>query len=145
MLQVGKGEFWITGIISEDKDGVLLSSKGEGRLKHRLKVMVKDDHGKIEDGYDPVFSVSEKIKQVVNSCGDYELLKDFKSGNVNLDDLLGASGNCVIGISKPRAGYDQQSTIECYLRFVKSDSTYPNQMQKFQNKFSATEEGELQF
>jgi hypothetical protein len=134
MLKVGKGEYWITNVLDQDKDGNALVTKKGGNYK-KVKLMVKDSSGSAESVYDLVFG-SDKVLQIVNSIGDAELLNKFKKKEVDLFDLIGYSGFCVIG-SRVKEGYDPQNTIEVYLRAVKE---VPGEIDNFTKHFNAVKE-----
>lgn len=115
LLKTGKCEFYVTGFMAKDKDGNDLTMKNGGKYK-KLKLMVTDSTGNSATLYDPIFGPApEKVEQLVNSLGIPLFERAFQTGKLELKELVGSGGHCIIGV-KEREGYDPQNTVECYLR-----------------------------
>ncbi len=116
LLRSGSYQFFITGIVSKDKDGNSLKMR-DGQPYKKLRLAVVDRDGYTRNIYDPIFSMdSEKGMQLIRCVGGDGLMQRFLSGNFRLEDLIGTGGFCLIGIRPAKDNYPAQNQVECYLR-----------------------------
>lgn len=116
LLTSGKYEFYITAVITTDREGNLLKMR-DGNPYKRLKLAVINREGYTQHVYDPLFGEDhEKIEQVVKSIGSETLFRRLKAGRLELKDLIGTGGYCIIGVREGRDGYGDQNSVECYLQ-----------------------------
>lgn len=115
LLRSGSYQFFITGILDKNKDGVPLKMR-DGQPYKKLRLAVVDRDGYTRTLYDPIFGTdSEKGQQLINCVANDVLRQKFFSGNFRLEDLVGTAGFCVIGIRK-KDGYDPQNVVEVYMQ-----------------------------
>ena len=115
LLRSGSYQFFITGIVSKDKDGNSLKMR-DGQPYKKLRLAVVDRNSYTRNIYDPIFGTdSEKGSQLINCVANDILKQKFYSGNFRLEDLIGAGGFLVLGIRK-REGYAPQNVVEVYLQ-----------------------------
>lgn len=116
LLKTGKYEFYITGIITTDREGSPLKMR-DGNSYKKFKLAVINRESYTQPVYDPLFGEDdEKVEQIIKSIGSESLFHRFKSGHLELKDLVGTGGYCIIGVREGRDGYDDQNNIECYLQ-----------------------------
>ena len=113
LVKPGKYEFYISGVIDNNKDGVpLVSSKGNSYKRVRLTIIDKDDY--CNDVYDVVFS-SDRVREIFESVGKH-VSPTTKLNMDHLHDLKGQRGYCMIGIQKSKEEkYSDQNNVKCYI------------------------------
>lgn len=116
LLMSGKYEFYITGVITSDREGNLLKMR-DGNSYKKLKLAVINRQGYTHHVYDPVFGEDyEKLEQIIKSIGSEVLFRRLRTHRLELKDLIGTGGYCIIGVREGREGYNDQNSVECYLQ-----------------------------
>ena len=109
----GKFNYCVLGVITQDKEGNQLKTK-KGNAYKKLKIAVIDNDGMSNHVYDYIFSV-ERVAQIVRSVGVESINRKFKEKKLDLNDLVGHQGECIVGIKRGNNGYSDSNVIEVYV------------------------------
>ncbi len=114
LLKSGRYEFFISGVITQDKDGNLLKTQN-GNTYQKLKLSVLDKDGYNKYVYDPIFN-PKRLEQILRCIGSPVLVERYKQENLSLEDLIGTGGMCIIALRAGRSGYEDQNAVDCYIQ-----------------------------
>lgn len=114
LLKSGKYEFFISGVITQDKDGNLLKTQ-IGNIYQKLRLSVLDKDGYSRYVYDPIFN-PKRLEQILRCIGSSALIERYEQGALNPEDLIGTGGTCIIALRAGRHGYEDQNVVDCYIQ-----------------------------
>lgn len=117
LLTAGDGKFKIIGAYDSKKDGTPLTTM-DGSPKLRLSLSVTDCNGETSLVYDDITGkMAWKIKAILDSVGLGALYD--KSGAFSPEDIIGATGKCVIEIRTPEGSTEKYNNIKKYVKAEK--------------------------
>lgn len=114
LLKSGRYEFFISGVITQDKEDNLLKTHN-GDVYQKLKLSVLDRDGYNRYVYDPIFR-PKRLEQILRCIGSSVLAERYQQENFNLEDLIGTGGLCIIALRAGKDGYEDQNAVDCYIQ-----------------------------
>lgn len=114
LLKSGKYEFFIGGVVTQDREGKLLKTS-MGNIYQKLRLLVLDRDGYSRYVYDPIFS-PKRVEQILRCIGSSALIEHYERGNFNLEDLIGTGGLCLIALRAGKNGHEDHNVVDCYIQ-----------------------------